>query len=62
VPGSGCAAAAVVAAVVNGFCDREVFVRLPAGDLYLEWREDSNRLLVTGPAVYAFTGTFPFEE
>jgi diaminopimelate epimerase len=62
VPGSGCAAAAVVAAVVNGFCDREVFVRVPAGDLYLEWREDSNRLLLTGPALYAFTGTFPFEE
>jgi diaminopimelate epimerase len=62
VPSSGCAAAAVVAAVVNGFCDREVFVRLAAGDLYLEWREDTNRLLLTGPALYAFTGTFPFEE
>jgi len=62
VPSCSCAAAAVVAAVVNGFCDREVFVRLPGGDLYLEWREDTNRLHLTGPAQYAFTGTYPFEE
>jgi threonine dehydrogenase-like Zn-dependent dehydrogenase len=34
-PSCSCAAAAVVAAVVNGFCDREAFVRLPGGDLYL---------------------------
>jgi len=62
VPSCSCAAAAVVAAVVNGFCDREVFVRLPGGDLYLEWREETNRLHLTGPALYSFTGTFPFEE
>jgi diaminopimelate epimerase len=62
VPSCSCAAAAVVAAVVNGFCDREVFVRLPAGDLFLEWREDTNRLHLTGPARYSFTGTYPFEE
>jgi diaminopimelate epimerase len=62
VPSCSCAAAAVVAAVVNGFCDREVFVRLPGGDLFLEWREETNRLHLTGPALYAFTGTFPFEE
>jgi diaminopimelate epimerase len=61
-PSSAAAAAAVVAAVVDGFCDREVFVRLPGGDLYLEWREDSNRLLLTGPAQYAFTGTFEAGE
>jgi diaminopimelate epimerase len=62
VPSCSCAAAAVVAAVVNGFCDREVFVRLPGGDLFLEWREETNRLHLTGPALYAFTGTYPFEE
>jgi len=62
VPSCSCAAAAVVAAVVHGFCDREVFVRLPGGDLYLEWREDTNRLYLTGPALYAFTGTYPFED
>jgi diaminopimelate epimerase len=62
VPSCSCAAAAVVAAVVNGFCDREVFVRLPAGDLFLEWREETNRLHLTGPALYSFTGTYPFEE
>ncbi len=62
VPSCSCAAAAVVAAVVNGFCDREVFVRIPGGDLFLEWREETNRLHLTGPALYAFTGTYPFEE
>jgi diaminopimelate epimerase len=62
VPSCSCAAAAVVAAVVNGFCDREVFVRLPGGDLFLEWREETNRLHLTGPALYTFTGTYPFEE
>jgi diaminopimelate epimerase len=62
VPSCSCAAAAVVAAVVNGFCDREVFVRLPGCDLFLEWREETNRLHLTGPALYAFTGTYPFEE
>lgn len=55
------AAAAVVAAVVSGFADRDVLARMPGGDLYLEWGED-NRLRLTGPAVYVFTCTFPFEE
>lgn len=62
VPSCSSAAAAVVAGVVNGFCDREVFVRLKGGDLYLEWDEGTNRLHLTGPALYAFTGTYPFEE
>lgn len=62
VPSCSSAAAAVVAAVVNGFCDREVFVRLRGGDLYLEWDEGTNRLHLTGPALYVFTGTYPFEE
>lgn len=62
VPSCSSAAAAVVASVVNGFCDREVFVRLTGGDLYLEWHEGTNRLHLTGPALYAFTGSYPFEE
>jgi diaminopimelate epimerase len=56
------AAAAVVAAVVSGFADREVFVHLAGGDLFLSWTEDDNRLHLTGPASYVFTGTFPFGE
>ena len=58
----GCAAAALVAAVVNGFTDREVFVHLKGGDVFLQWEESDNHLWVTGPAVYVFTGTYDFEE
>jgi diaminopimelate epimerase len=62
--GSSCAAAAaaVVAAAVSGFSDREVFVHLAGGDLFIQWKERDNRLYVTGPAAYVFTGTYEFEE
>jgi diaminopimelate epimerase len=53
-----CAAAALVAAVVHGFTDREVFARLPGGTLFLQWDETDNRLYLTGPALYVFTGTY----
>ncbi len=56
------AAAAVVASVVNGFTDREVFVHLAGGDVFIQWDERDNRLYLTGPAAYVFTGTFYFEE
>ncbi|HVO37863.1 MAG TPA: diaminopimelate epimerase [Spirochaetia bacterium] len=58
----GCAAAAVVASVVNGFTDREVFVHLRGGDVFLQWEEADNRLWLTGPASYVFTGTYDYEE
>jgi len=54
----GCAAAALVAAVVNGFTDREAFVRMEGGDLYAQWDEPEGRLWLTGPAAYVFTGTY----
>jgi diaminopimelate epimerase len=56
------AASSVVASVVNGFTDREVFVRCKGGDFFVQWEEADNRLTLTGPAAYAFTGTFYFEE
>ena len=55
-----CASAALVAAVVNGFADRELFVHLPGGNIFLQWEESDNHIWVTGPAVYVFTGTFDF--
>ncbi len=63
-PGDECAAAAaaLVAAVVNGFADREVFIHLRGGDVFLQWEESDNHLRLTGPAVYVFTGTYDFEE
>ena len=53
-----CASAALVAAVVNGFTDREVFAHLKGGDVFLQWDETDNRIWVTGPAVYVFTGSW----
>jgi diaminopimelate epimerase len=57
-----CASAAVVAAVVNGFTDREVFVHLRGGDIFLQWDESDGRIWVTGPAGYVFTGTYDDPE
>jgi diaminopimelate epimerase len=55
-----CASAALVAAVVNGFTDREVFIHLPGGTLFLQWEESDSHIWLTGPASYVFTGTFDF--
>jgi diaminopimelate epimerase len=57
-----CASAALVASVVNGFTDREVFVRMTGGDLFLQWDEADNRIWLTGPAAYVFTGTYDHAE
>jgi diaminopimelate epimerase len=57
---SASAAAALVASVVNGLTDRELFARVPGGDLYVQWEESDNHIWVTGPATYVFTGTYDF--
>jgi diaminopimelate epimerase len=57
-----CAAAALVAAVVNGFSDREPFMHLRGGDVFLQWEETDNHIWLTGPAGYVFTGTYDFTE
>lgn len=50
------ACAAVVAAVSNGYCDREVVVHLLGGDLEIEWNPDNNHVYMTGDAVTVFEG------
>ncbi|MGA2612763.1 MAG: diaminopimelate epimerase [Spirochaetia bacterium] len=57
-----CAAAALVASVVDGFTDREIFIHLKGGDVFLQWQESDNHLWLTGPAVYVFTGRYDYEE
>jgi diaminopimelate epimerase len=57
-----CAAAAVVASVVHGFTDRECFAQLAGGTVFLQWDERDNRIYLTGPGLYVFTGTYDFEE
>jgi len=57
-----CAAAALVASIVSGFSDREGFVRVQGGNLFLQWEESDSHLWVTGPAGYVFTGTYDFPD
>lgn len=52
------ACAAVVAGVLNGLCDREAWVELPGGELFIVWAED-NHVYMTGPAAEVFRGEWP---
>lgn len=49
------ACATAVACVLNGLCDRHVFIDLLGGRLEIEWREDGH-VQMTGPATIVFTG------
>lgn len=51
------ACASAVAACVNGKTGREVRVKLPGGELDIDYREDGT-VFMTGPATEVFTGTF----
>ncbi len=56
------AAAVCVAGVLTGRSGRKILAHLPGGDLELEWREDDNQVLMTGPAVEVFSGDWPLPE
>ena len=50
--------ALVVAAIRAGKIPRgnNVRVTLPGGDLFIEWRESNNRVYMSGPATFSFSG------
>ena len=52
------ASATLVAAVLNGFCDRKVRIQLLGGTLEIEWRESDNHVYMTGPARFSFDGVW----
>ncbi len=52
------ACATVVAAVLNGYTDRRVSVRLPGGELDIYWDEQSNHLLLKGGAEFIADGVY----
>lgn len=57
------AAAAGVAAVANGFCDRDLVIRLSAGGrFFFEWNERSNSVYLAGTPHYAFSGSYSTED
>ena len=47
-----------VAAVRLKRANRIVHVALPGGSLTVEWRERDDHVLMTGPAVFEYEGTF----
>jgi diaminopimelate epimerase len=56
--GSAACATAVAAARLNR-TGRKVTVQVPGGYLGVEWRENDDRVLMTGPAEYEHDGSFP---
>lgn len=53
------ACAVAVAGVLNGCTGRTVKVNLEAGPLHVEWKEENNRVYMTGPAEIVFSGDYP---
>lgn len=53
------ACATLVAAELNGRSDRRATLHLLGGDLSIEWREQNNRIYMTGGAVTVFEGEWP---
>ena len=56
--GTAACAAAVSAARRNLTC-RVVTVSLPGGDLMIEWREDDDHIMMTGPYAFDYEGVLP---
>lgn len=50
------ACAVLVAAVLNGYSERQATVKLLGGDLIIEWDEKDNHVYMTGPAKKVFEG------
>jgi diaminopimelate epimerase len=50
-----------VAGVLTGRLERSARVRLPGGELAIDWADDGH-VLLTGPAVEVFRGEWPDER
>lgn len=50
------ACAAAAACILNGLTEDQVTVRLPGGELQIEWDRKKDRIYMTGPAVTVFDG------
>ena len=55
------ACAAAVAAARSGLTGRHVTVTLPGGDLVIDWRENDDHILMTGPFALDYQGAIPPE-
>lgn len=54
--GTGACALTVAAIRAKKIPRQLTRVTLPGGDLFIEWREENNRIYMTGPATFAFEG------
>lgn len=52
------ACASAVAAILNGYTDRNIFVELLGGILEIEWNKKDNHIYMTGPATTVFKGFY----
>lgn len=50
------ACAVAVACILNGFTEDKVTVKLPGGDLQIEWNREENKVYMTGEAQVSFDG------
>jgi len=50
------ACATLVSSVLNGYTGREATISLAGGDLRIEWSEENDRIYMTGPAAFVFSG------
>lgn len=53
------ACAAVFAGILNGWLNRQVTIEYPYGMLKVEYQEQAQSILMTGPAEYVFSGILP---
>lgn len=56
------ACASVVAAILNGYCDKKVTVELLGGELEIEWKDADNGIYMTGSATTVFDGQITLPE
>ena len=57
--GTGACATVVAAILLEKIPRREAIVRLNGGDLHVTWVEDTEEVVMSGPAVTVFEGTWP---
>ncbi len=55
------ACAAAVCAARKGLTGRKARITLPGGDLFIHWREEDDRIRMTGPVEHEFDGELPEE-
>ncbi len=56
------ACATAVAAVLNGYAQRNVQIIMDGGELNIEWREADNHVYMTGPAAFVCNGEWKIEN